>query len=476
VGELNQIPLKTDVLIVGGGCTGVGIFRDLALHGVDCLLIDAKDFASQTSSASSKMLHGGIRYLESFDFALVKEALHEKNLWLKLAPNLCQELPFYLPVYWESKYPFLWMTKVALKTYDFLSGFQNSAHKILRAKETILKLPGIKKEGLKGAGVYYDAIVDDAKLTLECLYDSLLEPNANAFNYTKIDKVEAFGDSYKAELTNTLTGEKNSIIAKKVVFATGPFSDDLLMNLGFSWKNRLLPTKGSHLWIRKNSLDIPYPLVLQTFDGRIIFVIPQRDAILVGTTEIQAKGDFFDLKCSEEEIDYLLKNLQEFFPAAGVSRKDILSTFAGIRPLVKKEGGNAHNTSREHQVFRPGKNLYVIFGGKYTTFRVMGREISSEIVHGFGGTYNPGTTLQALRQPSVFPTFTPWELSEQAVLESLSHEKVRTFSDLIHRRMGLLSLSNWNHKKSFVDFFTGMLDDMSRYIIVNKAEITKFWP
>ena len=161
-----------DVVIVGGGINGCGLLRDLALNGVKALLIDKGDYSAQTSQGSSKMLHGGIRYLENFDFGLIQEALEEKNLWLKLTPHLCFEREFYLPLYRYSKYT-PWMLEAGLIIYDFLSHFQNRPHQMLNAEETMKLLPSIDSKGLKGSGKYYDGIVDDAKLSLECLYDAL---------------------------------------------------------------------------------------------------------------------------------------------------------------------------------------------------------------------------------------------------------------------------------------------------------------
>ena len=471
---LLQIPSHHEVLIIGAGATGIGIFRDLALHQIPTLLVDAKDFSSQTSAKSSKMLHGGIRYLETLDFALVREALHEKNLWLKLAPHLAIELPFHLPVYLESKYPFLWMTNLALKAYDFLSSYQNSPHKVLNAEETLRSLPGIKRDGLKGSGVYYDAIMDDVKIGLECLYDGLREANQYALNYVEVKKIDKITDGYNVELEDQLTGDRKTIVAKQVVVAAGPFTDQMLTRWGIPWKPQLLPTKGSHLWLRKDCLDTLHPLVLQCFDGRIIFVIPERNSILVGTTEEKAQGSFFDVTSSEQEIDYLLKNLADFFPTSKVSRKDILSSFSGIRPLVAEEGSNSHKVSRHHKIFRPYHNLFVIAGGKYTTFRIMGQEITSEIVHRAGATYNPSRTLNPLRSQCTFPTFSPFEISKEQIFECIAKEKVRTFSDLIHRRIGMPNHRHWPFPFSPQEFFGTMIDELSQVISVNQSEIDNF--
>lgn len=176
-------------VIVGGGIVGAGIFRDLAMHGVETLLVEAGDFSSQTSERSSKMLHGGIRYLENMDFPLVFEALHEKNLWLKLTPHLTREVPFYMPVYKDSKRP-LWMIRIGLFLYDFLSSFKNSPFSTRTKEECLNDIKNLNPEGLSGAGVYYDGIMDDSKITLEVIYDALEETNTYAVNHTKVINVK----------------------------------------------------------------------------------------------------------------------------------------------------------------------------------------------------------------------------------------------------------------------------------------------
>ena len=178
-----------DSVIVGGGIVGAGLFREQSLHNVKVLLLDQADFNSQTSQGSSKMLHGGIRYLEQLDFFLVFEALREKNLWLKLAPQLTKEIPLFLPVYKHSKWPLIAL-KMGLFLYDLLSLFKNTPHKTMGKKETLKQLIGLKEEGLKGCGMYYDGLVDDSKLGLECIYDGLVSKNSFAKNYKKVFNVK----------------------------------------------------------------------------------------------------------------------------------------------------------------------------------------------------------------------------------------------------------------------------------------------
>jgi glycerol-3-phosphate dehydrogenase len=464
-------------VVIGGGIVGAGIFRDLAIHGVQTLLIEKKDFSSQTSERSSKLLHGGIRYLENMDFALVFEALHEKNLWLKLTPHLASEVPFYLPVYKDSKRP-LWMIRIGMIIYDFLSSFQNSPHKITTASETLKEIPELKAEGLAGAGVYYDGVMDDAKITLEVIYDALQEECAEALNYTEVLTITKNKSLNIIHCKNLLTGNLFDVSCDQVVFALGPFTDRFLKTIPmYNWQDILLPSKGSHLWIRSKDLPLKHPIVITTKDDRVIFVVPHGDQILVGTTEVAYEGNYFDVKISESEIDYLLKALNDYFPKINFNRSHILSTFAGIRPLVSAGGADRGKTSREHKIFQPMSDTYVIAGGKYTTFRVMGQEITREICHKFGKSFNEEATKLALRLRSVITPY-EWRVPTEAELIKICEDELpKTFEDLVFRRLSIPSRKIWNSRVPNLDFnvyFLGNLDLLKKYLVVSKEDIENF--
>lgn len=433
--------MKTyEVVIVGGGINGCGLLRDLALNDVSTLLIEKGDFSSQTSQGSSKMLHGGIRYLENFDFGLVQEALEEKNLWLKLTPHLCFERDFYLPLYNYSKYrPF--MLKTGLFLYDFLSHFQNRSHAMLSARETLEKIPSLNPKGLLGAGKYYDGIVDDAKLSLECLYDALLEPCAEAVSYHEVTSVKKKSDGYEVTYQSVINPQQQTVKAKYVVFTTGPFTDKLLPQLNIPWRPQLVPSKGIHLWLKKGSIESQSSVVLTTRDNRVVFVIPQRDSILVGTTESPVDMDMFNIKATQQEVEYLLSVLNQYFSKANLTHDSIISTFAAVRPLVREEGTNEAlgKVSRFHKIFRPDDKTYVLLGGKYTTFRRMTQELAQEIVPRLGKRYQPNLTLNPLRQKSIYPTFGKKpELTLPMIKEIIRTEHVTTFDDLVKRRLSML--------------------------------------
>lgn len=439
MGESN-LTTPYEVIIVGGGINGCGLLRDLALNGVKALLIEKGDFASQTSEGSSKMLHGGIRYLENFDFALVQEALEEKNLWLKLAPHLCSERPFFFPVYNHWKYPPIGL-RLGLWLYDFLSHFQNRSHKWFSKTEVLKEFPELQEQGLLVSGQYYDGIVDDHKLALECLYDALVEPQVDALNYHEVTRVQRNNDLEVVSVTDTLTGKKFDVSGKMIVYLTGPFTDTLLPKLGVPWKPKLAPSKGIHFWLKPETITAPGSMVLTTKDNRVIFVIPQRGSILVGTTETKVQEEIFDIKANEEEIEYLLDVLRSYFPKATITRDSIISTFAGVRPLAREEGGEGAalgKVSRFHKIYRPTSTSYVMIGGKYTTFRRMCQELAQEIVPRLGKRYSPNHTLNELRVHSIVGTFQNRHITPEAVREIVEKELVRTFEDLFKRRLSML--------------------------------------
>ena len=429
-----------DVVIVGGGINGCGLLRDLALNGVKALLVDKGDFSSQTSQGSSKMLHGGIRYLENFDFSLVQEALEEKNLWLKLTPHLCFEREFYLPLYNYSKYA-PWMLWSGLFLYDFLSHFQNHPFEMLGPKSALKRLPSLDGRGLRGAGKYYDGIVDDAKLSLECLYDALLEPQVSALSYHAVTHLRQTSEGYDVTIKGQLNQSIETVKATFVVFTTGPFTDELLPKLGIPWTPQLIPSKGIHLWLKAGTIKVEGSVVLTTKDNRVVFVIPQRDAILVGTTETTVDQDIFNIKATQNEIDYLLGVLRQYFPNAQIGPESIISTFAAVRPLAREEGHQAGlgKVSRHHKIFRPTSHSYVMIGGKYTTFRRMTQELAREIVPRLGMRYKPNLTLNPLRQHSLMPTFgNRPQLTIELVKKIIKEEYVTTYEDLVKRRLSLI--------------------------------------
>ncbi|WP_412462646.1 glycerol-3-phosphate dehydrogenase/oxidase [Halobacteriovorax sp. RT-2-6] len=435
ISNLSETKDFYSTIIIGGGIVGAGVFRDLSLHDIDTLLIDKKDFASQTSSKSSKMLHGGIRYLENFDFPLVWEALHEKNLWLKLAPHLCFEEKFYLPIYSDSIRP-KWMIRIGLFLYDLLSSFQNSPYEMKNKIETLEINADLKEEDLKGSGVYHDAVVHDGRLTIEVLRDAAINPRCHALNHIGLEDYEFLNDGrIRVILKDEIEGVTKEVFCNDIVFATGPFTDKVLAKSAqIHWNPQLLPSRGSHIWISKERLKIKTAILLTPNDGRVIFVIPQADRILVGTTESKVEEEYFDLKPTAEEITYLLANLNQYFPKAKIQEDDILSSFAGIRPLVKDDStATLGKTARVHKYFQPLKNCHVLVGGKYTTFRTMAQDVARSIVHKHKKAYIQDKTLAEFRFKMRYNPFKQKGFTPEQEAQVRKYEFIRCEEDFNRR-------------------------------------------
>ena len=390
-----DIEMDFDAIVIGGGITGVGVFRDLAMQNLKVLVIDENSFMSQTSSRSSKMLHGGIRYIEQGEFKLVKEALAEKNLWVKLLPQYCQDASFLLPIYKRNKYP-LFAYSLGFEFYDFLSGFKNKPYQVLRKEEVLHYAPQLSTHELKGSILYHDAIMDDYAIGIFLLQKTLQQSSiAQAMDETTIQSLKINSDHTELKLFQKVHHKKILVRAKEMIICCGPFTDLFMQKWQIPWTSQLVTSKGSHLYLKRNSLNLNFPLVIQSQDDRVIFVIPHQDRILVGTTEIPWNhlDDPRNVTISESEIDYLLGELKFYFPETSLSRADIISAFAGIRPLVSDGSKNAKKTSRTHHHYHPYHHVHAILGGKYTTFRVMAQEMGSFICEKNKIPYNPSSFI-----------------------------------------------------------------------------------
>lgn len=401
-----------ETIIVGGGITGIGIFRDLCMHHTNTLILERGKFMSQTSSRSSKLLHGGIRYLETLDFPLIKMALEEKNLWKKLTPEICTERPFHLLNYKNSKHSKFFI-KLGLEFYDFLSGFSNSSNYMLSKKKTLELFPQLNSSDLQGACVYYDVVMNDALLGNACLQDTLknYQPYAHSKQFFKVNSVKREGQLWKVTGENVIQQSTESFFAKYIILCAGPFTDQVMqswnINPKFPWKNIMRPSRGAHFWLDFHQLPISNPIVLNTLDNRILFVVPHEKKILIGTTEFPNQDKFsqelFNPCAHKAELQYLIHQLTLFFPSLTLSEKDILDPFVGFRPLVNlhqnpenKNTFSSSQLSRDHEILRPYKNFFILAGGKYTTFRVMGQEITRIIVESKNKIYNPNKTKKKL--------------------------------------------------------------------------------
>ena len=391
-----------DVLVIGGGITGAGIARDAALRGFRTALVDKSDFGAGTSSHSSRLIHGGIRYLEQRAFHLVFEASRERRVLLKIAPHLVRPLAFLFPVYRGGRLP-AWKLRAGMWLYDVLSVFRNVHwHRWLRAKKVRRVEPGLRDRGLIGAALYYDAQTDDARLVIATVR-SAVRAGALAANYVETTALlKPDGRVRGAIVRDVLTGETASIRANVVVNATGPWSD-LLRQLDEPHAKPILRlTKGAHVTVPRRRLGNEHAVtLLSQIDGRVMFALPWGDLSYVGTTDTDADASPDALRVTAADVTYLLRSANAAFPDAHLTSKDVVSAWVGLRPLLREDHAHPSQVSREHRVLESPHGLISIAGGKLTTYRVMARDVVDRVatrLHELDGRALP-PRAQTDRQP-----------------------------------------------------------------------------
>lgn len=371
-----------DLLILGGGITGAGVALDAATRGIRVALIDKGDFASGTSSLSSKLVHGGLRYLEYGGFHLVHEALRERGHLLTNAPHLVKPLRFILPFYrGQRRRPWQW--RLGLTLYDILAGRHNlQRSRPLSEKLLAHEFPILRKNHLIGGAEYFDCQMDDARLCIEVLA-SAMGQGACAANYVAATGFEIQGGKISAvRAQDQIHGKELTIRARQILNATGPWVDAVCQLAGEKGSQHLQPTKGVHIIVPGQNLAAAF-LLLHPKDGRVLFVIPWMGKTLIGTTDTFTKAGPDELEVCPEEISYLLDAYNHHFDPT-FKLEDVLGSFAGLRPLIRARPGQPSSLSREFRLFESASGLITAAGGKYTTYRHMAEEITNVIMRRLG--------------------------------------------------------------------------------------------
>ena len=364
-----------DLLIIGGGITGAGIALDAASRGMKVALIEKNDFASGTSSKSTKLIHGGLRYLKQFDFWLVKEVGTERAIVHKLAPHLVVPEKMILPLIDGGTYG-SWLTSVGLKVYDILASVEGEdKRKMLDKKEALSKEPLLPKKILKGAGYYAEYRTDDARLTIEVL-KTALDYDAKIINYTEAKEFIYEDDRViGATVFDTISGENYLIKSKYVVNACGPWVDELRQINHSKIGKRLHLTKGVHLVVAHEKLPVKQSVYFDVPDGRMMFAIPRGKVTYFGTTDTNYQKDKDNVNTNLVDATYLISAVNNMFPDINISLDDIQSSWAGLRPLIHEEGKSASELSRKDEIFVSDTELISIAGGKLTGYRKMAERI-----------------------------------------------------------------------------------------------------
>jgi len=412
-----------DLLIIGGGITGAGIALDAASRGMKVALIEKNDFASGTSSKSTKLVHGGLRYLKQFDFWLVKEVGTERAIVHELAPHLVVPEKMILPLIEGGTYG-SWLTSIGLKVYDVLASVEGEdQRKMLDKDEALEKEPLLPESILNGAGYYSEYRTDDARLTLEVL-KTALNYDAKIINYTEALKF-IFEDSrvVGATVKNNLSNETFNIKAKYVVNATGPWVDDLRQTNHSKTGKRLHLTKGVHLVVAHNKLPVKQSVYFDVPDGRMMFAIPRGKVTYFGTTDTNYQKDKNNITTNLVDATYLISAVNNMFPEINLTLNDIQSSWAGLRPLIHEEGKSATELSRKDEIFVSETELISIAGGKLTGYRKMAERIVDLVVKKY-----------ARRFDKEFDEIKTKEISLSGGTFK-SYQEVQSYTDAIYNRI-----------------------------------------
>jgi len=414
------------MIVIGGGATGAGIALDAASRGYKLLLLEQSDFGKGTSSRSTKLVHGGVRYLEQGNLSLVMEALKERGLLLQNAPHLVRNLAFVVPTYdwWESQF-----YGVGLKLYNLLAGkYGFGESRILSREETLEKLPTINPEGLRGGVIYYDGQFDDARLLIDLL-QTASSLGATLLNYAQVVAVS----NNTVQVRDHVTGTAFEVTGKVVINATGAFADNIRRMADPGAAPIIAPSQGVHLVFDRSFLASDHAIMVpHTSDGRVMFAIPWHGHTVVGTTDTPVSRVDLEPVALAEEVEFILQTASLYL-ARKPERADVLSVFAGIRPLVREgDGGNTAALSRGHTIRIEPSGLVTICGGKWTTYRRMAEDC-----------VNQAATLADLpEQPCVTATLRiapPDDLDP--VLRAVRQEMALTVEDVLARRTRTLFLN-----------------------------------
>jgi glycerol-3-phosphate dehydrogenase len=376
-----------DVVVIGGGITGAGIALDATTRGMKVALVEMQDFAAGTSSRSTKLVHGGLRYLKQFHVKQVAEVGRERAIVYENGPHVTTPEWMLLPFFKDGTFG-KFFTSIGLTLYDRLAGVKKSERKkMLTAEQTLQKAPLVKKEGLKGGGIYVEYRTDDARLTIEVMKKAV-EKGATVLNYSKVEKlVYSNGKVIGVEVIDQVTGETYKIRAKKVVNATGPWVDTI-REKDNSKKGKVLQlTKGVHIVIDQSKFPLKQAVYFDTPDGRMVFAIPREGKAYVGTTDTFYDSDPINPQMTKEDLEYLLKAINFMFPDVKVSEKDVESNWAGVRPLIWEEGKDPSEISRKDEIWESESGLMTIAGGKLTGYRKMAEKIVDLLVDKFEKEY-----------------------------------------------------------------------------------------
>lgn len=439
-----------DVLVIGGGITGCGVARDAAMRGLKVALIERDDFASGTSGRSSRLVHGGIRYLEHGQLHLVRESIREREILLRIAPHLVTPLAFTWPIYRGARIGRLKL-RAGLFIYQLMARHKSHRSLSLDAAQTLEREPSLEQTGLVGGAVYYDARTDDARLTLANAL-AAEQSGAVVLNHVRVvGIIHSAGKAVGARVSFQLSGDTQEVRARVVVDATGVWQHSLD---GRQQSQRHRGSKGVHIAVPRDRVGNRDALTLTSpIDGRVMFCLPAGTQAIIGTTDTWTDDAPETVHAAATDVEYLLTSANAYFPGANLSRDDIVSAWAGIRPLAGGQSGNPTAVSREHSIDADASGVVHVTGGKLTTYRSMSAEVVDRVQEAMGQRRTPATTdsvelpgadreqeiarLQRddPRQAELLVDGLSWTGAH--LVYAVTKEKAQTLSDLLIRRTHL---------------------------------------
>jgi glycerol-3-phosphate dehydrogenase len=451
---------RFDLLVIGGGITGCGVARDAAMRGLKVALIERDDFASGTSGRSSRLIHGGIRYLEQGQLHLVHESIRERQTLLRIAPHLVRPLAFTWPIYRGARVGKVKLS-AGLLVYQLMAVGRSRKHSTLNAAETLDREPCLKSTGLTGGAVYYDACTDDARLTVANAV-AARELGAVVVSHTRVTEIIRDGAKAVGVVARSQhTGESGEIRARVVVNATGVWQNTFDSG---ERARRMHGSKGAHIGVPRERVGNRDALTLiSPVDGRVMFCLPAGPQTIIGTTDTWTDESPETVHASAADVDYLLRSANAYFPQAQLTRDDVVSAWAGIRPLASGQGANPSAVSREHSIVTDGSGVINVTGGKLTTYRSMAAEIVDRVQEALGRERSEAPTdsveLPGADRPKEIARLQREDASlAKPVVEGLvytgahlvygvSSEMAQTLSDLLIRRTHL-AFETRDHGKS----------------------------
>lgn len=449
---------RFDLLVIGGGITGAGIARDAARRGLAVALVEQEDFAAGTSSRSSRLIHGGVRYLEHGYLHLVFEASRERRRLLELAPHLVRPLQFTWPVYKGARVP-RWKLGAGLLLYDALAMFRNvGRHKRLSRDRVLAAEPQLAVEGLKGGASYWDAATDDSRLTLANVLDAA-ESSATVVNHARVIALtfaSPQGAADGAVVQDLVGGHEVRVQARVVLNATGAWTDEVAAMEEAARRPAVRGTKGVHIAVPAARVGNRAAVtMLSPDDGRVMFTLPAGTHTIIGTTDTATQEHPHEVRASRADVRYLISACNRFFPAAALTEDDVVSAWAGIRPLVATEkDGPPASASREHAIRTSPRGVIAITGGKLTTYRAMAEQCVDIVLRRLGTRARPCDTMRApLAGAPAKPASDDVRLDpalrwrEIDVVHAVRHECAETLADLMVRRT-MLAFERKDHGRA----------------------------